>query len=106
LDKKWKSQTKETASNDRPKTPTATETENGTIEILSDSEDEKMEDVVLSTESSVDDSQISAFSMTHKYGPLMFFGFMGAEEAVAVERPVLSVMEALPPGYYRKRYGS
>ncbi|KAJ3286543.1 hypothetical protein HDU76_007964 [Blyttiomyces sp. JEL0837] len=48
----------------------------------------------------------TSFSMNHAFGPLMFFGFLGTDEAVAVERPLLSVIEKLPPGYYRKRYGS
>ena len=52
----------------------------------------------------------SAFSMTHKYGPLMYFGFVkgesGTMEAVAVERPLLKVLEALPEGFFKKRYGS
>ncbi|KAJ3194406.1 U3 small nucleolar RNA-associated protein 4 [Irineochytrium annulatum] len=48
----------------------------------------------------------SSFQMNHNYGPLMFFGFMGEKEAVAVERPLLSVIDGLPAGYYRKRYGT
>ncbi|KAJ3206882.1 U3 small nucleolar RNA-associated protein [Dinochytrium kinnereticum] len=48
----------------------------------------------------------SSFSMEHRYGPLMYFGFMGEGEAVAVEMPLLTVVERLPPGFYRKRYGS
>ncbi|KAJ3250685.1 U3 small nucleolar RNA-associated protein 4 [Chytriomyces hyalinus] len=49
----------------------------------------------------------NAVSMQFKYGPTMFFGFLrGGAEAVVVERPILSVIDALPPGFYRKRYGT
>ncbi|KAI8852751.1 WD40-repeat-containing domain protein [Chytridium lagenaria] len=51
------------------------------------------------------DEYQSSFTMDHRFGPLMYFGFVGDGEAVAVELPLLSVVERLPPGFYRKRYG-
>ncbi|KAJ3289037.1 U3 small nucleolar RNA-associated protein [Rhizoclosmatium sp. JEL0117] len=48
-----------------------------------------------------------AFSIQFNYGPTMYFGFLaGGEEAVVVERPVLSVMDALPSGFYRKTFSA
>ncbi|KAJ3095784.1 U3 small nucleolar RNA-associated protein 4 [Phlyctochytrium planicorne] len=50
--------------------------------------------------------RVSSFSMDHRFGPLMYFGFVGEGEAVAVELPLLTVVEKLPPGFSRKRYGN
>ncbi|KAI8619181.1 WD40-repeat-containing domain protein [Chytriomyces sp. MP71] len=48
-----------------------------------------------------------SLNMQFGYGPTMFFEFLaGGKEAVIVERPVLSVIDSLPAGFYRKRYGS
>ncbi|KAJ3417525.1 U3 small nucleolar RNA-associated protein 4 [Chytridiales sp. JEL 0842] len=98
---KSKSAPNHQSAGSKRKQPNGVVEKDGVIEIDSDSEDE--EEVM---HPAGGETQISAFCMNHKYGPLMFFGFLGTEEAVAVERPILSVMEALPPGYYRKRYGS
>ncbi|KAI9366854.1 WD40-repeat-containing domain protein [Zopfochytrium polystomum] len=60
------------------------------------------------------DALTSSFCMHHQYGPIMAFGFVAApsrdgvlvEEAFVVERPLLKVLEALPDGFWRKRYAS
>ncbi|KAJ3111625.1 U3 small nucleolar RNA-associated protein [Physocladia obscura] len=47
------------------------------------------------------------FSMQFNYGPMMFFGLLsGGREAVVVERPILSVIEALPMSFYRRKYAT
>ncbi|KAJ3115246.1 U3 small nucleolar RNA-associated protein [Phlyctochytrium bullatum] len=92
-----------------PSTPVAAGKVNGDVEgvdldSLSDDnvdgdEDAEGEDVEAS-------GGASSFSMDHRYGPFMYFGFLGANEAIAVELPLLEVVEKLPPGFYRKRYGT
>jgi hypothetical protein len=50
------------------------------------------------------ESMQSSFFMNFHYGPIMFLGF-DRDEMVLVERPILSVLEKLPPGFFEKRYG-
>ena len=45
------------------------------------------------------------FTMDHRYQPLLFLDYMG-NELVVVERPAMSVVQALPPGYYKHYYGT
>ncbi|KAI9206674.1 quinon protein alcohol dehydrogenase-like superfamily [Polychytrium aggregatum] len=52
------------------------------------------------------DEYTESFKMTHRYQPLVFFGYLGHSEIVAVERPILSIMEKLPAAFYRHKYGT
>ncbi|KAJ3027734.1 UNVERIFIED_CONTAM: U3 small nucleolar RNA-associated protein [Siphonaria sp. JEL0065] len=62
---------------------------------------------VESVSSSTKPETKGAFSIQFHYGPTMFFGFLaGGQEAVVVERPVLSVMDSLPAGFYRKTFSA
>ena len=45
------------------------------------------------------------FIAVKKYQPLLFAGFLGPHNIVAMERPWLSIMAAFPPALYRSRYG-
>ncbi|KAJ3295790.1 U3 small nucleolar RNA-associated protein 4 [Borealophlyctis nickersoniae] len=47
-----------------------------------------------------------AFRMEHRYFPLMFADYAGPNELVVVERPILNVLEELPSGFYRHKYGT
>ena len=38
--------------------------------------------------------------------PCLFFGFLGPNSALLVERPWQEVLEQLPPPLYKHRYGS
>ncbi|KAJ3054098.1 U3 small nucleolar RNA-associated protein 4 [Rhizophlyctis rosea] len=45
-----------------------------------------------------------AFLMETRYHPIMFAGFVGANEMVIVERPVLKVYEELPEAFYKHEF--
>lgn len=48
-----------------------------------------------------------AFKMDHRFQDLMFLDIMSPSgEWVVVERPALEVMKTLPPGFYKKAYGT
>jgi U3 small nucleolar RNA-associated protein 4 len=48
-----------------------------------------------------------AFKMDHRFQDLMFLDIMSSSgEWVVVERPALEVMKTLPPGFYKKAYGT
>ncbi|TPX62599.1 hypothetical protein PhCBS80983_g00402 [Powellomyces hirtus] len=48
-----------------------------------------------------------AFQMEHRYGPVMAVEFIGTDELVVVERPVLAIMQGLGVGgYYKHKYGT
>ncbi|KZW02022.1 WD40 repeat-like protein [Exidia glandulosa HHB12029] len=41
-----------------------------------------------------------------KYRSMLFLGFLGDGDMVAVERPFADVLATLPPAYYKQRYGA
>jgi U3 small nucleolar RNA-associated protein 4 len=43
--------------------------------------------------------------ITH-YRPNLFAGFIGPRELVVVERPLVDVLAALPPAYFKHKYGA
>lgn len=45
------------------------------------------------------------FVRIERFSPLMMLDFIGPDEMVVVERPLLKIMEALPEGFYRPRFG-
>ncbi|KAJ3183700.1 U3 small nucleolar RNA-associated protein [Gaertneriomyces sp. JEL0708] len=47
-----------------------------------------------------------AFSMTYRYGPIMGLGYIGEDELIVVERPVLDVLKDVGGAYYKKKYGT
>ncbi|TPX65865.1 hypothetical protein SpCBS45565_g04902 [Spizellomyces sp. 'palustris'] len=48
-----------------------------------------------------------SFQMEHRYSPLMGLGYVGDDELVVVERPILSVLQSLGVGgYYKHKYGT
>jgi hypothetical protein len=46
------------------------------------------------------------FTKIDRFQPLMLLEFSSSSEMVVVERPLLKIMEALPEGFFRDRYGT
>ncbi|KAI9088022.1 hypothetical protein DFS34DRAFT_641075 [Phlyctochytrium arcticum] len=48
-----------------------------------------------------------SFRMEHRYGPVMAAAYLGPDELIVVERPVLSVVQGLGvDGFYKHKYGT
>jgi hypothetical protein len=50
--------------------------------------------------------EASGFTKIERFSPLMMMDFVGDEEMVVVERPMLKIMENLPEGYSKKAFGN
>ncbi|OZJ06653.1 hypothetical protein BZG36_00273 [Bifiguratus adelaidae] len=46
------------------------------------------------------------FQILHKFQPMMFLDFLSEDSMVVVERPMFSILEKLPPSYYKAKYGT
>lgn len=46
------------------------------------------------------------FKMITQYRPMLCCGFLGKDELVVVERPLVDVLMTLPPAYFRHKYGA
>ncbi|KAJ3375575.1 hypothetical protein HDU92_000708, partial [Lobulomyces angularis] len=46
------------------------------------------------------------FKKIDRFQPLIHLDFLNEKELVVIERPFLKIMEKLPPGFYRHKYGS
>ena len=46
------------------------------------------------------------FQILHKFQPMMFLDFLSADSMVVVERPMFSILEKLPPSFYKAKYGT
>lgn len=46
------------------------------------------------------------FKMITQYRPIMLCDFLGRDELVVVERPLVDVLATLPPAYYKAKYGA
>lgn len=46
------------------------------------------------------------FKFVRRYQPILFLDYINGQELVIIERPWLSVMNALPPKLYRHRFGT
>jgi len=57
---------------------------------------------------SVEDSQTQPknFTVFTHYRPLLFVDFLDRGEMVVVERPLVDVMSAMPPAFFKPKYGS
>jgi len=45
------------------------------------------------------------FTLVTKYRPLLFVDFIGPKELLVVERPLVDVLHALPPAFFKSKYG-
>ena len=45
------------------------------------------------------------FAVVVKYRPTLFVDFIGPKELVVVERPLVDVMQRLPPAFFKPKYG-
>lgn len=48
----------------------------------------------------------SPFNVIRKYREMLMVDFLGEGEMVVVERPIIDVLQTLPPAYFKARYGS
>jgi U3 small nucleolar RNA-associated protein 4 len=46
------------------------------------------------------------FLMSNKYQQILYTGFVGANEMIVVERPKFSMLEKLPPSFYKPHFGT
>ena len=51
-------------------------------------------------------TQPKNFTLLTHYRPLLFVDFLDCGEMVVVERPLMDVMLAMPPAFYKPKYGS
>lgn len=60
----------------------------------------------VSTEDQSSQAQTKNFTVMTHYRPLLFVDFLDSGEMVVVERPLVDVMSAMPPAFFKPRYGS
>ncbi|CAM0136702.1 U3 small nucleolar RNA-associated protein [Umbelopsis sp. WA50703] len=48
----------------------------------------------------------TSFLVSHKYQQILYSGFIDANEMVVVERPKFSMLEKLPPSFYKPHFGT
>lgn len=60
----------------------------------------------ISDDDEENDSDLKNFIKIDRFQPLMLLEFASPSEMVVVERPLLKIMEALPEGFFRDRYGT
>lgn len=59
-----------------------------------------------SAEDQNNQTQLKNFTVLTHYRPLLFVDFLDCGEMVVVERPLLDVMSAMPPAFFKPKYGS
>jgi U3 small nucleolar RNA-associated protein 4 len=47
-----------------------------------------------------------SFNIITRYRPMLFADFLGPNELVVVERPLVDLMSALPPAFFKSKYGT
>lgn len=57
-------------------------------------------------EGSFDEQQQNNFKMITHYRPILHVDFLGPEELLVVERPLVDVLATLPPAYFKPKYGA
>lgn len=50
--------------------------------------------------------ETSNFKLVTRYRPILCADFLEAGEIVIVERPLVDVLQSLPPAYFKPRYGT
>ena len=60
----------------------------------------------ISTEDTHGQTQPKNFTVLTHYRPLLFVDFLDCGEMVVVERPLVDVMSAMPPAFFKPKYGS
>jgi len=62
--------------------------------------------VDISAEDLFGQAQPKNFTILTHYRPLLFVDFLDCGEMVVVERPLVDVMSAMPPAFFKPKYGS
>ncbi|KAI5119929.1 hypothetical protein M0805_000894 [Coniferiporia weirii] len=57
-------------------------------------------------EGDADADALSNFRLVTRYRPILRADFLGAGELLVVERPLVDMLSALPPAFFKPRYGS
>jgi len=60
----------------------------------------------VSTEDPYGQTQSKNFTVLTHYRPLIFVDFLDCGEMIVVERPLVDVMSAMPPAFFKPKYGS
>ena len=60
----------------------------------------------VSAEGSFGQTQPKNFTVLTHYRPLLFVDFLDCGEMIVVERPLVDVMSAMPPAFFKPKYGS
>lgn len=53
-----------------------------------------------------DNDSITNFKLLTRYRPILFVDFLDAGELLVVERPLVDVLRALPPAFFKPRFGT
>ena len=53
-----------------------------------------------------DEEEMSDFRLMARYRPILCADFLDAGELLVVERPLMDLLQALPPAFFKPKYGT